>query len=295
MKPQSRLRKLALHALDTAMLRGVIASLSYRLGTHGTLQTRAHEIGLPPDVALTKPLRLAFASDFHAGPTTHPALFEHLVDELSHHAPDVLLLGGDYVSCRAEYLSVLLPVLTRYRPPLGTYAILGNHDLWADSASITRQLNDVGITVLVNRHQALPAPFNEVFLCGIDDPWVGQPDVAKAFRGAGPIRIFLTHSPDALLLIGAERFTLALAGHTHGGQIALPGGTAIVSAGGPLARIYGRGRFDLPDNGALIVSCGVGCSNLPLRWNADPELMLCTLLPFDNVARSRLASNTGEL
>ena len=163
---------------------------------------------------------------------------------------------------------------------LGTYAILGNHDVWADAALIMRQLDAVGIPVLVNRHQRLPSPFNDVCVCGIDDPWVGQPDVAKAFEGAGPIRIFLTHSPDALLLLRDERFDLAVAGHTHGGQIAFANGTAIVSAGGPLARTYDRGRFDLPDNGPLIVSCGVGCSNIPLRSNADPELTLCTLVPF---------------
>jgi len=196
----------------------------------------------------------------------------------------VLLLGGDYVSSRAEHLAVLLPVLARYQPPLGVYAVLGNHDLWADAASIRRQLSAAGIVVLVNSHQALPAPFSEVSICGIDDPWVGEPDLAGAFQGSGPIRIFLTHSPDALLLLGDERFDLALAGHTHGGQIALADGTPIVSAGGPLARIYGRGRFELPDNGPLIVSRGVGCSNLPVRVNADPELTLCTLLPSTRMA-----------
>jgi hypothetical protein len=53
---------------------------------------------------------------------------------------------------------------------------------------------------------------------------------------------------------------------------------------GPLARTYGRGRFELPDNGPLIVSRGVGCSNLPLRLNADPELTLCTLMPSKRAA-----------
>ena len=284
MKPHSRLRKLGLRALDAALLRGAVASLSYRLGAHGALQIGVHEIELAPNAPLRKPLRLAFASDFHAGPTTHPGMFARLAEELLRRAPDVLLLGGDYVSSRAEHLAVLLPVLARYQPPLGVYAVLGNHDLWADAASIRRQLSAAGILVLVNSHQSLPAPFSEVSICGIDDPWVGEPDLAGAFQGSGPIRIFLTHSPDALLLLGDERFDLALAGHTHGGQIALADGTPIVSAGGPLARIYGRGRFELPDNGPLIVSRGVGCSNIPVRLNADPELTLCTLMPSTRMA-----------
>jgi predicted MPP superfamily phosphohydrolase len=251
--------------------------LSYRLGGHGRLRVTSHEIKVPPNAAHTKPLTIAFASDFHAGPTTHPLIFAQLIEEVIRCAPDVLLLGGDYVSSSAEQVSMLLPVLARYRPPLGVHAVLGNHDVWAGAMAIRRQLEAAGIMVLVNDHEELPPPFDGISICGIDDPWVGRPNLAKAFEGAAPIRIFLTHSPDGLLLLGDERFHLALAGHTHGGQIALPNGTAIVSAGGPLARAYARGRFELPDNGPLIVSQGVGCSNLPLRLNADPELLLCTL------------------
>jgi predicted MPP superfamily phosphohydrolase len=79
------------------------------------------------------------------------------------------------------------------------------------------------------------------------------------------------------LLLGQQGFELALAGHTHGGQVALPNGTAIVDAGGPLSRIYARGRFEIEGRGPLIVSRGVGCSNLPLRINSDPELIICRL------------------
>jgi uncharacterized protein len=279
MHPHSRIRKWALQVLDSALLGGAVAGWSFRLGGHGTLRITQHEIRLSRDAPLTAPLTIAFASDFHAGPTTHPAIFGRLVDEMRRNVPDVLLLGGDYVSARPGYLSILLRELARCRPTLGTFAILGNHDLWADAPSIVSQLSAAGICVLVNAHRRLAAPFDEVSICGIDDPWVGKPDLRMAFDGAARIRIFLTHSPDALLLLRGERFDLALAGHTHGGQIALPDGTAIVSAGGPLARTFGRGRFELPGNGPLIVSRGVGCSNIPLRLNADPELVYCKLTP----------------
>jgi predicted MPP superfamily phosphohydrolase len=264
--------------MDIALLDGAVARLSYRLGGHGRLRVTTHEIKMPLNAALTKPLRIAFASDFHAGPTTHPLIFDRLLEEVIRCEADVLLLGGDYVSSSAEQLSILLTVLARYRPPLGVFAVLGNHDVWAGATAIRRQLEAVGIVVLVNDHEDLPPPFGDVSICGIDDPWVGRPNIAEAFEDAAPVRIFLTHSPDALLLLGDERFQLALAGHTHGGQVALPNGTAIVSAGGPLARTYARGRFELPNNGPLIVSRGVGCTNLPLRLNADPELILCTLM-----------------
>lgn len=272
-------RKLGLSLLDRLLARGVVARWSYRCGLHGALGITRHDVRLGNQDQLRQSLTLAFASDFHAGPTTNPELFERVVDELIANGPDVLLLGGDYVWSRSEYLEVLCTALSRFQPRLGTYAVLGNHDLWADDRYISRRLTAAGIEVLVNRNCGLPEPFEFVSVCGIDDPWIGNADVPAAFRGAGPIRIFLTHSPDSLLLLGDERFHVGFAGHTHGGQVALSDGTQIVTAGGPLCRAYGRGRFELPGNGPLIVSRGVGCSILPIRINSDPELVLCTLRP----------------
>lgn len=268
--------------LDSALLRGFVARWSYRCGLHGRLGVTRHEILLANEQQLPAPLVLAFASDFHAGPTTHPDVFSSLIDALIGQRPDVLLLGGDYVSSKAEYVDVLSDGLSRCKPPLGKYAVLGNHDLWADEERITRRLAAAGVAVLVNRNITLPPPFDCVSICGIDDPWTGSADVAKAFAGAGPIRIFLSHSPDGLLLLDEEQFDLGLAGHTHGGQIALRDGTPILGAGGPLSRKYARGRFEIAGRGPLIVSRGIGCSNIPIRINSDPELVICTLTSVSN-------------
>jgi len=277
----SRLRQASFAALDLALLRGAVATWSYRLGLHGTLRVTTHQIRLANQSPLPRPLVIAFASDFHAGATTHHAMFPAVVREITLRQPDVLLLGGDYVSSKAEHVDVLCENLSRCNPPLGKYAVLGNHDLWAEDRRIVEQLNSCGVEVLVNRNRTLPAPFDCISVCGIDDPWTGRADVAEAFRDARPVRIFLSHSPDGLLLIGAERFDIGFAGHTHGGQIALRDGTAIVSAGGPLARTYGRGRFEIDGKGPLIVSRGVGCSNVPLRINSDPEVVICELRGAD--------------
>jgi len=277
----SRLRQASFAALDLALLGGVVARWSYRWGWHGTLRVTTHQIQLTNRPSLRRPLVLAFASDFHAGPTTHPDLFAAVLAEISSKQPDVLLLGGDYVSSKAQHVDVLCENLSHCNPPLGKYAVLGNHDLWAEDGRIVAQLNSCGVEVLVNSNRTLPAPFECISVCGIDDPWTGRADVAAAFKDAGPIRVFLSHSPDGLLLMGNQRFDLGFAGHTHGGQIALRDGTAIVSAGGPLARTYGRGRFEIDGNGTMIVSRGVGCSNVPLRINADPEVVICELRTAD--------------
>jgi predicted MPP superfamily phosphohydrolase len=262
--------------LDALLSSGSVARWSYHLGLHGRLRITRQDILLRQTGILPAPLVIAFASDFHAGPTTHPTLFLTLFEELNARKPDVLLLGGDYVSSRSDDIRVLLNSLARFNPPLGKYAVLGNHDLWSDDEFIARALRGAGATVLINDNCSLPAPYDHVSVCGIDDPWTGVSDAAKCFKSPGPVRIFLTHAPEGLLLVGQELFDVAFAGHTHGGQVALPDGSAIISAGGPLARTYGRGRFELA-GGPLIVSRGVGCSNIPIRINSDPELIVCTL------------------
>jgi predicted MPP superfamily phosphohydrolase len=116
----------------------------------------------------------------------------------------------------------------------------------------------------------------------MDDPWTGKPDAARTFAGAAETRILMIHSPDGLLFTRRTPFDVALAGHTHGGQIALPGGRPIVLPDGPLCRQYCYGRYAVEGNGVLLVSRGVGCSTLPLRINAHPELVICTLRPFSS-------------
>jgi uncharacterized protein len=276
-KHNHRSRRLAELVLDFSLLNGLIAAWSYRCGLHGKLGVTPHDVCVAKEKSLRIPLIVAFASDLHAGPTTHPEIFSELFAKLADIRPDVLLLGGDFVSGKAIYADALTDGLSHCNPPLGKYAVLGNHDLWADEAQLTQLLAAAGVEVLVNRNIALPRPFDSVSICGIDDPWTGNADAAQAFKGASPIRIFLTHSPDGLLVLDEEKFDVGFAGHTHGGQIARRDGTPIFVAEGPLCRAYSQGRFEVKGNGPLIVGRGIGCSNLPIRINADPELVICTL------------------
>jgi predicted MPP superfamily phosphohydrolase len=161
--------------------------------------------------------------------------------------------------------------------PLGKFAVLGNHDRWSGVDPVVRQLEAAGIRVLVTANERLPRPHNEVWICGLDDHSTGWPDAPAALEGADGVRLILMHAPSGLLDLGAERFELALCGHTHGGQLALPGGHPIVVPQGQLSRRYARGRFVMPNGGTLVVSVGVGCVMLPLRTFAQPEVLSCTL------------------
>lgn len=247
------------------------------LGIHPPVRTISHAVSVHGGSTPMPPLRLAYASDFHAGPTTDSSVLRTACGELARLAPDVLLLGGDFVTHVRSEIDWLAPALGAVPAPFGRFAVLGNHDWWADASYIVRQLEAAGITVLTNRSVQLRPPFSQVWICGIDDHWCGSPDSAAAVAGAEGIRVILMHSPSGLLDLGDERFDLALCGHTHGGQLALPSGIPIVVPHGPLSRRYARGRFDLGSDRTLIVSVGLGCVVLPLRWFADPEVLVCTL------------------
>jgi predicted MPP superfamily phosphohydrolase len=275
------IRHLTERVLNAVLLNGRVAKLSHRFGGHGRLKVVREELALGTPAQLPHPLRIGFASDFHAGPTTDPAMFDALLAALQRERPDVLLLGGDYVSFDAANVARLSAYLAAFArtAPLGVYAVLGNHDVWNGRAPIEAALRAGGIDVLVNRSAALPAPFGAVSVCGIDDPWTGAPSAADTFAGtgAGALRLYLMHSPDGLWHLQGQRYDVGFAGHTHGGQIARQGGAPLFRPSGPYSRRYSFGRFDFPDNGPLFVSRGVGCAGVPLRLNADPELLICTL------------------
>lgn len=222
-------------------------------------------------------LRIAFASDFHAGPTTSETQLDAAVEALAAARADLLLLGGDFVSLRASYAPRLLARLADVPAPLGRYAVLGNHDYWADAPRIVGMLQQAGIEMLTNRGVRLPPPFDGVVVSGLDDHTSGEPDAAAAFAEDGPARVVLMHAPSGLLDIGDRRFDVALCGHTHGGQVALPDGRPLLVAHGRLSRRFSSGRFDLDGGGTLLVSRGVGCTTLPVRLNAPAAITICTI------------------
>jgi uncharacterized protein len=224
-----------------------------------------------------RPLRIAFASDFHAGPTTDPSVLRDACNALRGAAPDVLLLGGDFVTVLPSEIDWLARELGSIPAPYGRFAVLGNHDWCADGPYVAQALEEAGIGVLTNRNVQLSAPFEQAWICGLDDHGYGKPDATGAVAGASGIRIVLMHAPSGLLDLGEERFDLALCGHTHGGQISLPGGTPIVVPHGRLSRRYSQGRFDLGGGRTLVVSMGLGCVVLPVRIFADPEIVVCNL------------------
>jgi predicted MPP superfamily phosphohydrolase len=256
------------------------ARLTHRLGMQGKLHTTTTTIQPNPQLRREAPLRIAFASDFHAGATTDDDLLAEACRTLDALDPDVLLLGGDFVSVRAADIHRLAPHLAKINAPHGKFAVLGNHDLRSNYREVVTALEKAGVQVLRNSRVALGRPFADVNICGLDDMTRGHPRADLAIDGAEGMRIVLMHSPDTIAAIGDRPFDLALCGHTHGGQLVLPWGFPLWVPGEGLNRTYVQGRFGVGPNSAstLIVSRGVGCSTLPFRAFAAPEVHLCLIV-----------------
>lgn len=253
------------------------AVLAARLGAPADVGVERHEVRLAGPLGSARTLRIGFAADFHAGPTTQRALLDHAAAALAREAPDVLLLGGDFGSYRAHFTERVLDALAPVAAPLGRFAVLGNHDHRSGAAAVTALLESRGVRVLTNANAALPPPFERTWICGLDDHLLGAPDGAAAMHGAAGARVLLMHQPSGLLDLHAERFDVALCGHTHGGQVALPDGTPLLLPRGRLSRRMPHGRHDVPGSGPVLVTRGVGCSALPVRWNAPAAVMLVTV------------------
>jgi predicted MPP superfamily phosphohydrolase len=227
---------------------------------------------LPVGRAGRPPLKVAFASDLHIGPLTPPRLLDEAFRTLAALAPDVLVLGGDYVFLEATAATAAtLERLVASVPAPVKVGVMGNHDLWTDHPLIERALAAGGARVLVNEALRLPAPHDDVALVGLDDPWTGLPDPERAFGAAGdaPVKIAVAHAPEAVPHVEGRGAALLVCGHTHGGQIALPDRPIIVH--GPLGRRWPAGLYDA-DGVRLFVSRGIGAVDLPLRVWAPADV-----------------------
>jgi len=257
------------------------SSLARPLGLQGRLHLTRHALTVAVDGEPIPPLRLAFASDLHGGPGTHPATIRRAFALLAETRPQLLLLGGDFVSFHARHVDgVVLEAIAAVDAPLGKLAVLGNHDLIADDAYLVERLATIGVRTLVNENIRLHAPYDRLWVCGLDNTEQGTPDGSRALAGAEGVRLILMHSPDGLTALGGAPFAIAFAGHVHGGQFVLPGGKSLISSKGPFSQKYlSGGLFELgrPGERILLVSRGIGQGSLPMRFRADPQVHMCDL------------------
>ena len=154
--------------------------------------------------------------------------------------------------------------------------MLGNHDHWTDAEIVHRVLAERGITVLRNASFVLERGNKRLWIAGIDDAYEGKADLPAALAEVptGEATILLAHEPDYADYVAPFPVDVQLSGHSHGGQVRLPGiGPLILPA---LARKYHTGRYRVGSL-QLCTSRGIGVINPPVRFNCPPEVTLITL------------------
>ncbi len=185
--------------------------------------------------------------------------------------PDLIFALGDFSERHlTEEQVAYLRTLSSVAP---TYGVLGNNDV---DPRLRGQLREAGITLLENRGIELQAERGNIYLYGAEDLRAGKPDLAGLADAAeGDFVILLSHSPEIVTELAGVSPDLILAGHTHGGQICLPGGQGIITHS-KLGPKYDSGSFPWGE-GTLFITRGVGASGIPLRLFCLPELVIIRL------------------
>jgi predicted MPP superfamily phosphohydrolase len=218
--------------------------------------------------------RILFLSDLHV---------RHSIEALAAAIPltaglsyDLVVLGGDYQNWgwpaaveTAEHMRQLLAALT---PTDGVVGVLGNHD----THDLVPPLEALGVRMLINESMALTRNGQSIHLIGCDDVGTFYDHGAQlALHQGGGFRIALVHSSDFAEQAAAAGCSFYLAGHTHGGQICLPGGRPIVTA---LDRNHQLARGSWRLHGMQgYTSTGLGSGRPAVRFNCPPEIALITL------------------
>lgn len=224
--------------------------------------------------------RIVFVADIHAGPYLGRQRVKAMVQRVNALEPDVVILGGDYVGGRAHGGRAFYAEIGNLQAPLGTYAVLGNHDHWEGADEARRGFADAGVTVLENANVRVSRGGESIRVAGVDDAWIGEADAEAAARGidAEEFGIFVTHNPDYLpeaLPRTSGAFDLALAGHTHAGQLTLFG----MHAPFVPSRFGQRYRGGwLEEQGVpVLVTRGFGTVTVPMRFFNRPEINVIEL------------------
>ncbi len=229
-----------------------------------------------PLAGLTAPVRVAHLSDLHYGPWVRAELVARWVEATLREAPDLVVITGDFVDAGLRGgVKGLVQALAALRAPLGVWGVWGNHDRsrFNPPDPLREALASAGVEVLENRGVQLRP---DLFLAGVDDLRCGRPDLGAALAGwRGGARVLLSHNPD---LLGGmpQPVELVLSGHTHGGQVRLPGIGAVYT-GSRYGRRFAAGWVEAPQ--PAFISRGLGVSALPLRWHCPPEIALHNLVP----------------
>lgn len=247
-------------------------------GAHGFLYERHHigvtheELAVAGWPEALSGLRIGFLSDLHRSGTVSHQMVVAAVSAVMAASPDLIILGGDYVTNRdRRFVQPAAEALVGLSAPLGVFAVLGNHD---DERDSTAALTAKGFAMLRDARTQISIRGETIDLAGLRYWTYRVEDITRVIRGASANLILIAHTPKRLLEAAALSVPLMLSGHTHGGQIVLPGVGAIAAREFPV--VQGSARRE---NTTIFVTRGVGTVYVPIRVNCPPEVAILTIRP----------------
>lgn len=228
-------------------------------------------------------IKIAVLTDLHVGsPFINLDKLKIIVSKTNECEPDVVILLGDLVIhgvLGGEFIEPekITALLKELRSPIGTVAVLGNHDWWYDGPRVAKAMAKEGILVLENNVFKATLGNGSFWLAGLADMWTRDPKISltlEKITDENPV-ILLTHNPDIFPEIPSN-VSLTLAGHTHGGQVNLPlMGRPIVPS--KFGQRFAAGHI-IEEGRHMFVGTGIGTSILPVRFRVRPEILLLTLI-----------------
>jgi hypothetical protein len=264
-------RRAALKGLLATTVGAITGASTYGVGYErhalGVTETSVDVSGLAPAL---DGLRIGLVTDIHHSRMVPEADVVHAVERIMQAHTDMIVLGGDYVTWGDRaFVKPVADLLAPLTAPNGVFAILGNHD---DDRDMPAALTAKGFHVLRDQRTRIIVRGEGLELAGIRF-WTRRTiDIAKVLRRAQDMVILLAHDPRRLVEAAALDVPLVLSGHTHGGQVVIPGFGAIARRQFPV--VQGTGRRE---NTSIFVSRGVGTVYVPIRINCPPEVAVLTL------------------
>lgn len=245
-----------------------------KLGLHNDvydIEITRHEIFIDDLPREFDGYRIAFLTDTHVAGFVRRAFYREIVAQVNRFQPDLILLGGDFVTWNRHIPLMAEELLSDLKARDGMLSILGNHDYWAGGDEVKAAMSAKGVRFIINDSVTIRRDGAELPVFGVDEMYRGEPDIEAAFsrvNRSGP-RIGVTHHPDLIDELADRRIDLVVCGHTHGGQIRFPFFGAIVVPSKHESR-YASG-FHRVGGALMYVSRGIGAIP-PIRILCRPEI-----------------------
>ncbi|GAB4109060.1 MAG: metallophosphoesterase [Acidobacteriota bacterium] len=240
-------------------------------------QLESVRLALPELPEPLQGFRILLLSDFHLYPHVRLEYLREVIHAVADLRPDLAVFTGDFVQGTADAIHDLAPLLATVNARHGNFCVIGNHDIWKGREVVEPALRREGLGVLVNQGLSLSHDGASLYLAGVDDLWSGNPDLPAAMAGWRGERtvVLLSHEPDPADQYSQDpRIQLQLSGHSHGGQVRIPGlGSPFLP---PYGRKYDQGWFQVRTM-QLYVNRGIGVT-VPIRLYCRPEATLLELV-----------------